>query len=54
MRFFVLEYHKKHFPGLYCLNKKGGKMANFGLKAWTKHLGKMSVFRLFVLLSFIA
>ena len=21
-RFFVLEYHKRHFPGLYCLEKK--------------------------------
>ena len=21
-RFFVLEYHKTHFPGLYCLKKK--------------------------------
>ena len=31
-RFFVLEYHKTHFPGLYCLKKKGGKMANFGPK----------------------
>ena len=30
--FFVLEYHKRHFPGLYCLRKKAGKMASFGPK----------------------
>ena len=29
-RFFVLEYHKRHFPGLYCLKKKVEKMAIFG------------------------
>ena len=28
--FFVLEYRKIHFPGLYYLKKKGGKMAIFG------------------------
>ena len=28
-RFLVLEYRKRHFPGLYCLKKKVGKMANF-------------------------
>ena len=27
-RCFVLEYHKTHFPGLYCAKKKG-KNANF-------------------------
>ena len=32
--FFVLEYHKKHFPGLYCLKKKIRKMAIFGPKPW--------------------
>ena len=31
-RSFVLEDHKTHFPALYCLNKKIGKMANFGQK----------------------
>ena len=30
--FFVLEYRKRHFPGLYCLKKKVGKMAIFGPK----------------------
>ena len=29
-RFFVLEYRKRHFPGLYYLRKKVGKMAIFG------------------------
>ena len=27
--FFVLEYRKTHFPGLYYLKNKDGKMANF-------------------------
>ena len=39
-RFLVLEYRKRHFPGLYCLKKKGGKMAifeeNHGLTALEK------------------
>ena len=30
--FFVLEYRERHFPGLYCLKKKFGKMAIFGPK----------------------
>ena len=29
-RFFVLEYRKNTFPGLYCLKRKVGKMAIFG------------------------
>ena len=33
-RFFVLEYRKRHFPGLYCLKKKFEKMAFFGPKLW--------------------
>ena len=28
-RFFVLEYHKTHFRGRYCLKKKHAKMASF-------------------------
>ena len=39
-RFFVLECRKRHFPGLYCLKKKVGKMAlldkNHGLTALEK------------------
>ena len=53
-RFFVLEYRKRHFPVLYCLKKKGGKMAIFGRKLWVNPFGKMSIFRLFELLVFIA
>ena len=53
-RFYVIEYHKRHFPGLYCLKKKVGKMAIFGLKPWVNPVEKMSIFRLFELLVFIA
>ena len=52
--FFVLEYRKRHFPGLYCLKKKVGKMALFGPKPWVNPFRKMSIFRLFELLVFIA
>ena len=52
--FFALEYRKRHFPGLYCLKKKVGKMAIFGQKPWVNPFGKMSIFRLFELLVFIA
>ena len=51
--FFVLEYDKTHFSGLYCLKKKVGKMAIFGPKPWVNPFGKMSIFRLFELLVFI-
>ena len=44
---FVLEYGKRHFPGLYCQKKKLGKMAIFGQKPWVNPFGKMSIFRLF-------
>ena len=54
MRFFVLEYRKRHFPGLYCLEKKVGKMAFFGPKPWVNPFGKMSIFGLFEVLVFIA
>ena len=53
-RFFVLEYRKRYFPGPYCLKNKVGKMAIFGPKPWVKPYGKMSIFRLFQLLVFIA
>ena len=52
-RFFVLEYHKRHFLGLYCLKEKVGKMAIFGPKPWVNHFGRMSNFGLFNLLVFI-
>ena len=53
-RFFVLEYLKRHFPGLYCVKKKVGKMAIFGPKPWVNPFGKMSIFRLFELLVFFS
>ena len=52
-RFFVLEYRKKHFLGLYCLKKKDGKMAIFGPKPWVNPFGKISIFGLFEFFVFI-
>ena len=53
--FFVLEYHKRHFPNLYYLKKKKvGKMVVFGLKPWVNPFKKMSIFRLFKLPVFSA
>ena len=53
--FFVLEYRKRHFfcPSLP-KKKKVRKMAIFGQKPWVNPFGKMSIFRLFELLVFIA
>ena len=34
-RFFVLEYRKRHFPGLYFLKNKSWKKSHF----WTKTMG---------------
>ena len=53
-RFFVLEYRRRHFPGLYCLKRKVGQMAIFGPKPWVNPFGKMSIFRLLELFVFIA
>ena len=53
-RYFVLEYHKRHFPGLYWLKKKLRKMVFFGAKRWVNPFGKMSIFGLFEHLFFIA
>ena len=52
--FFVTEYRKRHFPGLYCLKKKVGKMAIFGPKPWVNPFGKVSIFRLFRIHVFMA
>ena len=52
--FLVLEYRKTHFPGLYFLKKKVGKMAIFGPKPWVNPFGKMSIFQLLQLLVFMA
>ena len=54
-RFFVLEYRKRHFKGLYCQKKQSWKNGHI----WTKNHGltplkKKSVFWLFKLLVFIA
>ena len=48
--FFVLEYRKKHFPGLYCLKRKLRKTVIFGPKPWVNRFGKRSIFQLFELL----
>ena len=53
-RFFALKYCKRPLTGLCCLKKKVGKMAIFGPKPWVNPYGKMSIFRLFELLDFIA
>ena len=53
-RFLSPEYHKRQFPGLYCLKKKIEKMAIFGPKPWVNPFAKMSIFPLFELLLFIA
>ena len=52
--FFVLKYRKRHFPCLYCLKKKFGKMAIFGRKPWVNSFGKMSIFRLSDVFVFLA
>ena len=52
--FFVLEYRKRYFPGLNWLKRKVEKMAIFGPKPWDNPLGRMSIFRLFLLLVFRA
>ena len=51
---FFLGHHRTHFPSLYCQKIKGGKMAVFGPKQWTNPFGKMTIFRFFDLLIFIA
>ena len=53
-RFFVLEYHKRHLPGLYCLKKHLEKWNVFGPKPWVNPFGKLSILPLFELLLFIA
>ena len=53
-RSFVLEYRERHFPCLYCLKKQVGKMVIFEQKPWVNPFVKMSIFRLFQLVAFIA
>ena len=52
--FFVLKYHRIHFPGLYWLKKKVAKVEIFGLKPWVNPFEKISIFRLFKLFVFMA
>ena len=52
MSIFFLEYHKRHFCGLYCVKKKVGKIAIFPPKKWVNPFGKMSICRLFELFDF--
>ena len=40
-RFFVLEYRKRHFPGINCQKRKVGNMAISGTKPWVNPVGKM-------------
>ena len=54
MSFFAVKYRKRHFPCLYCLKKQVEIMVIFRPKAWVNPFGKMSFFRLFELLVFIA
>ena len=44
--FLVLKYLERHFPGLYCLKIKVGKMAIFIPKSRVNPFGKMSIFPL--------
>ena len=39
--FFVLEYRKRHFTGLYFLKIKVGKIVIFGPRPWVNPFGKM-------------
>ena len=45
--FYVLEYRKTHFPALYGLKTKDGKMANFGSKPWVNPFAKIAIFTTF-------
>ena len=47
--FFVLEYRKRHFPGLYCLKKKLEKWPFLDQSFVLTLLEKKSIFRLFEL-----
>ena len=51
---FVLEYHNRHFIGIYYLKKKVEKNAIFEPKPWVYPFGEMAIFGLLELLVFIA
>ena len=44
-RFFVLEYRKTHFPGLYCVKQQVGKMANVDQNHGLTPLEKCQIFK---------
>ena len=46
-RVFILEYRKTHFPALYSLKTKGGKMANFKAEPWVNPFAKIAIFSTF-------
>ena len=52
-RFFVLEYHKRHFSSPILPKKKSLKNGHFWPKPWVNLFGKMSIFRVFELPVFI-
>ena len=52
--FIGLEYRRRHFPGLYCLKRKVGKMIILGPKPWVNSFEKMAILQLFKILVFIA
>ena len=53
-RFLVLKYHKRHFPGLYCVKKKRWKVAIFAQSHGLTPLEKCPFFDFLKLLVFIA
>ena len=53
-RFLVLEYRKRHFPGLYWLKRKVGKIVISGAKPWVNPFGIISILQLFKVPVFIA
>ena len=50
MPFFVLEYGKSHYAGLYCVKKKVEKSFIFAQKPWVNPFEKMSIFQVFEIL----
>ena len=52
--FFVVEYRKTRFLSYIAKRQKGEKMTTFGPKQWTNRFGKISIFRHFKVLCFLA
>ena len=53
-RYFVIEYRETYFPGLFCLQKKVGKIAIFEPKPWVNPFEKIGILGLFEGLFYIA